>query len=77
MAKKSENKLTVPSDVFEAEGVGKFKFRLPLFIVPGKNGNQPIKAEDALQDSEILAYLVKNKSGVIEKVAESEEKEEV
>lgn len=62
---------------FEAEGFGTFKFRIPLFIIPGKNGNQPIKAEDALKDSEILAYLVQNKSRVIEKVAEAEVKEEV
>ena len=73
MAKKDENKVTVPSGTFDAEGVGTFKFRLPLFIVPGKNGNQPIKAEDALTDSEILAYLVKSKSSVIEKVTKEEE----
>jgi hypothetical protein len=62
--------LTVPSTAFEVEGQGKFKFTVAKFILSTPEGGKEIKAEDALKDAKILAYLVTEKAGVIELIEE-------
>jgi tRNA A37 methylthiotransferase MiaB len=44
---------------------GKFRFALSQFIIPGRNNNKPIKAEEASQED--VAYLIENKSSVLVK----------
>lgn len=57
----------VPSKPFEVDGE-KYKFKVPRFSVNIGGVRKVWTAADAIKDTEVCAYLVKNKSNVIEKV---------
>lgn len=67
MAKKNNAAEAVAANrSFEVEDRGVYRLVLDKFIVPGHNGNQPITAEEALEDPKVLAYLVNAESSAIE-----------
>ena len=63
---KKEEKPEIPAETFKIKGSkDEYKFICARFKVPGEN---PILSKDALKKPQLLAELVKIKSGVIEKV---------
>ncbi len=58
----------LPATTFEVDGK-KYRFIIAYFKVCNYNDNQPVTAEEALADKNLLAQLVQEGSGVIEEVA--------